>query len=83
MYLSPNNTNKHTVFFQKNLILSQNELILPDLSIQQPSVIKIIFFPMPKLSQWLQTIICGQLQNMDLIWHEAGQRLCPLPMPGT
>lgn len=40
MYLSPNNTNKHTVFFQKDSIFYHNEFFLLDFSRLQPSVIK-------------------------------------------
>lgn len=55
MYLSPNNTNKHTVFFQKGSIFYHTEFFLLDFSRLQPSVIKRIdLLSYAKLSQWIQ-----------------------------
>lgn len=38
---------------------------------------------MPKLSQQTHITICGQLQKVDPIWDEAGQRLYSVSMNGT
>lgn len=38
---------------------------------------------MPKLSQQTHITIRGQLQNVDSILDEVGQRLCSVSMNGT